>query len=266
LQKVSALTPDALVSVKAAVLKLITGDTIHQPIEPSKKPALEPELNGQRCELPSLLSDKPVVDDPFIELIQVSDAIAYQLKHFSGEICCTYAGFSNKSKAKLWGEWLAVHHSVASGFEVREAKRLRNFKHELRFWGLSIDQIQKLAEYDFAKDPHSQSNPFSDAPKPLLQKVVPVNQPATVEELDAGDIVASRTVPDWTYRVLEVKPDGNLDCEKVGIQPPLRLGLHVKGVTLISKSSPAPTEAELEALEKRSRRIYSTARTRSNCC
>jgi len=81
---------------------IFTGDTLHQPIEPSKKPASEPELNGQCCELPSLLSDKPVVDDPFIELIQVSDAITYQLKH-DGEICCTYAGFSNKSKAKLWG-------------------------------------------------------------------------------------------------------------------------------------------------------------------
>lgn len=242
---VSALTPDAIASLKSAVLDLFSSNDGTQPINPRP----QPELNGQYSDFASLLSDKPVVDDPFIELVAVSDRVSYQRRH-DGEIICTYVGSNNKAKLRLWGEWLAVHRTVASGFEIRESKRLTNFKHELKLWGMSLNQIEQLAECDFTKDPTSQSNPFKDAPKPLLQKVAPVNQPATIEGLSIGDIVASRTVPDWTYRVLEVKADGNLDCEKIGTQPPLLLGLHVKGVTLISKSSPAPTEAELEALER----------------
>lgn len=246
LQKVSTLAPSAIASLKSAVLDLFrnydnSGDDGNQPIDPS--PKLDPHGHESDNAIP--LSDTPATEQPFVELVQVSDAIAYQIKR-DGEIICTYAGFGNKAKAKQWGEFLAVHHTVAQAFEVREAKRLTNVKHELKLWGLSINQIQRLAECDFSKDPHSLSNPFSKAPKPLLQKVALQNQPATVEELSVGDIVASRSVPAWTYRVLEVKPDGNLNCEKLGCQPPLRLGLHVKGVTLVSKAPPTPTEAELE--------------------
>jgi hypothetical protein len=246
LQEVSALAPSAIANLKSAVFDLFKSDSdsfddSHQPVEPQP----QPELDGQYSDFAVLLSDAPEIDDPFVELVQVSNAIAYQRRH-DEEIICTYAGFSNKAKAKQWGEFLAVHHTVAQGFEVREARRLTNVKYELKLWKLSIDQIEQLAECDFSKDPSSQSNPFKNAPKPLLQKTAPQNQPATVEELSLGDIVASRSVPAWTYRVLEVKPDGNLDCEKIGCQPPLRLGLHVKGVTLVSKAVPTPTEAELE--------------------
>jgi hypothetical protein len=185
LQKVSALTPDAIASLKSAVLELFTGDTSNQPIDSSLEQIQEPELNGQYSDFASLLSDAPVVDDPFIELIQVSARVSYQRRH-DGEIICTYAGSNNKAKLRLWGEWLAVHRTVASGFEIREAKRLTNFKHELKLWGMSLDQISQLAECDFTKDPTSESNPFKDAPKPPLQKVAPVNQPAPTEaELEA---------------------------------------------------------------------------------
>ncbi len=246
LQKVSTLAPDALASLKSSVLELFTGDTSNQPIEPSSEPAQEPELNGQYSDFAVLSSDAPEVEQPpFVELVQVSDRVAYQRRHDERIPCC-YVGSNNKGKIRLWGEWLAVHRTVANGFEVREAKRLTHFKHELKLWGMSLVQIEQLAECDFSKDPSNQSNPFKDAPKLLLQKVAPVNQPATVEELSIGDIVASRSVSTWTYRVLEVKSDGNLDCEKLGCQPPLRLGLHVKGVTLVSKSAPTPTEAEVE--------------------
>lgn len=224
LKEVSALAPSAIANLKSAVFDLFKSDSdslddSHQPIEPQP----QPELNGQYSDFASLLSDVPKVDAPFVELVQVSNALAYQLKQ-DGEIICTYAGFGNKARAKQWGEWLAVHRTVASGFEVREAKRLTHFKHELKLWGMSLTQIEQLAECDFFKDPTSQLNPFKDAPKPPLQKVAPQNQPATVEELSVGDIVASRSVPTWTYRVLEVKPDGNLDCEKLGCQPLSDLG------------------------------------------
>jgi len=61
------------------------------------------------------------------------------------------------------GEFLVVHHTVAQSFEVRQAKRLTNIKHELKLWELSIDQIHQMAEYNFRKDLYSLSNPFSNA-------------------------------------------------------------------------------------------------------
>lgn len=99
LQKVSTLAPDALASLKSSVLELFTGDTSNQPIEPSLEPASQPELNGQYSDFASLLSDAPVIDDPFVELVGVGDRVSYQRRH-DGEIICTYAGFNNKTKAK----------------------------------------------------------------------------------------------------------------------------------------------------------------------
>lgn len=83
----------------------------------------------------------------------MSDALAYFLNNKTGEIASTYTGFNNKAKAKQWGEFLAVHHSIAAGFEVREAKRLDAFKYELKLWKMSLDQIHHLAKSDITKAP-----------------------------------------------------------------------------------------------------------------
>lgn len=56
-------------------------------------------LNAQYSDFASLLSDVSKVDNPFVKLVQVNDEIAYQLKQ-DGEVICTYAGFSDKAKAK----------------------------------------------------------------------------------------------------------------------------------------------------------------------
>jgi hypothetical protein len=73
-------------------------------------------LKGQAYELTCDREDK---SQRFVDLVNVSDTVAYQ-RRFDGEIICVYAGFSNKVKARLWGEWLVSKHTIASGFEVRE--------------------------------------------------------------------------------------------------------------------------------------------------
>jgi len=52
-----------------------------------------------------------------------------------------------QAKAKQWGEWLAVHRTSSQWFEGEgRAKRLTNFKHEVETVGMSLMQIEQLAE------------------------------------------------------------------------------------------------------------------------
>ncbi len=101
----------------------------------------------------------------YFDLIPVSDSIAYFRNNKTGVIAATYGGFNSRTKAKQWGEFLAVHHSVAAGFEVREAKRLTSFKYELKLWGMSLSQSKHLGETDTTKSPpsryHATSKPVA---------------------------------------------------------------------------------------------------------
>jgi hypothetical protein len=187
--KVSALAPDAIANLKLAVLNLFQGgdgasdNDGNQPITPAPQPDLNGQtwdwacplatplcclledvptnsLKGQSVQLACVVSDAPEEQD-YIEMVQVSEQVAYQRKH-DGEIICTYLAGNNKHRLKLWGEWLCVTHSVGTGFEVRQSQRLTNFKHELKVWGMSLMQIQRLAETNTTKQPPSN---YGDAPK-----------------------------------------------------------------------------------------------------
>jgi len=84
----------------------------------------------------------------------VSDNVAY-MRRQDGEIVCTYLGFNNKHKAKRWGDWLTLTHNVANKCEARRSKRLTAFKYELKLWGVTMAQIDKLAACDLRLDPRS---------------------------------------------------------------------------------------------------------------
>jgi len=191
--------------------------------------APESALKGQAYELTCDREDK---SQRFVELVNVSDGVAYQ-RRFDGEIICAYAGFSNKAKARLWGEWLASKHTIASGFEVRESIRLST-KHELKLWGINLEQIQRLAECDLTKSPPSN---FGDAPLRNHYTPAPSATPpaAEVEDLEPGSVVRSIACPEWMYRVIEVRDNGVLDCERLGVREPYRLGIKVNQVSLVSK-------------------------------
>lgn len=88
---------------------------------------------------------------PLYQLKPVTDAVAYFANTNTGEIQCTYAGFSNKQRANAWGQWLLAIPQVR--FELRTAKRLQGFKWELKIKGLTIGQIQRLAGENLSKSP-----------------------------------------------------------------------------------------------------------------
>jgi hypothetical protein len=52
-----------------------------------------------------------------------------------GYLGTCYLASNNKSKLESWGHYL-VHLKLISGFEIRSAKRLVNYKYELKIWGL----------------------------------------------------------------------------------------------------------------------------------
>jgi hypothetical protein len=73
-------------------------------------------------------------------------------------------------------------YSIASGFEVRPAKHLP-FKWELKLWGMSVSQIQKLAAEDLTKSPRVEVN----SAKPPHRE--PVISPAQAAEIAVGSSI-----------------------------------------------------------------------------
>ena len=90
------------------------------------------------------------------ELIKVSDRISY-FSEPNGVIGRCYAGFSNKKIAESWGRYLTTQN-IADGFEVRKAQRIKNYKHEIKIWGIKgIAEIEKLAASDLTIPPKTKS-------------------------------------------------------------------------------------------------------------
>lgn len=165
----------------------------------------------------------------FTEFVEVSDRVGYLKIQHSGEIKAVYAGFSQKQRAESWGKWLAVRHSIASGFEVRAAKHLP-FKWELKLWGLNMNQINRLASENLAASPHTEV----DSAKPPSYKKPEHPQPVSAEAVKPGDIVAPLLSPENTYEVIQVMPNGILDCKS--LKTGVNMGMRPAAVTLVSKS------------------------------
>ncbi|MEW5861431.1 MAG: hypothetical protein AB1861_29305 [Cyanobacteriota bacterium] len=104
---------------------------------------------------------------PYVELVKVSDAIAYQRKH-DGEIVCCYFGFRTKAIAQ---SWLHFFEAITSSVELRQAKRLEDCKWEIKAKGVSIKQIERFkAECDFSKSYRSE---IGSAKPPHVEVTLP---------------------------------------------------------------------------------------------
>ena len=159
----------------------------------------------------------------------LNEHVAYQ-RRCDGEIIAVYAGSSNKQKLREWGDWLTRTHSVTNGYELRQGLRLST-KWELKLTAMTLNQIKRLAECNFNLDPRRS---YPDAPK---------RQPALglsmleIEGIGVGSQVRSVTVRHWEYTVLAVRQDGMLDCERLNVNPPIRVAMHPGSVELIAKTA-----------------------------
>ena len=88
-----------------------------------------------------------------------------------GHLGTCYLAANNKFKLEIWGHYL-VRSKSASGFEIRPAKRLINYKHELKIWG--IKDLKLLYQIDTNQLPPSakfSEEDTSSSPLPKLYKV-----------------------------------------------------------------------------------------------
>jgi hypothetical protein len=194
--------------------------------EPVKRPnRVQPAFGTASGRVDDSEPEKPA----FTEFVEVSVSVGYLKIQHSGEIKAVYAGFSQKQRAESWGKWLAVRHSIASGFEVRAAKHLP-FKWELKLWGLNINQINRLASENLAASPHTEV----DSAKPPSYKKPQHPQPVSAETVKPGDIVAPLLSPENTYEVIQTMPNGILDCKS--LKTGVNMGMRPAAVTLVSKS------------------------------
>ncbi len=99
-------------------------------------------LLGQCC---TVEYPKPEPENTiYTEFVKVNDRVGYIRVNTTGEIIATYAGFNNKARAKSWANYL---ETMTSRIELRKAKRLGNWKHELKLSGLDLLQKSSLGYY-----------------------------------------------------------------------------------------------------------------------
>ncbi|MBD0363211.1 MAG: hypothetical protein ICV55_10640, partial [Coleofasciculus sp. C3-bin4] len=193
---------------------------------------LEP-LDGQAWEIATplccLLSDVPCHNEnisttepegmAYIELVTHPDnqAIAYQRKH-DGEIVCVYVGFRTKAIAQSWLHFL---EAITDRVELRQAKRMEGFKWEMKIKGMSMKQIERLAKESIDKSYRTEV----DSRKPPTYKSLSIPQPVNPDEVGEGDIVTALLTPSASYKVIQVMPNGILDCtnltsgDRLGLRP-----------------------------------------------
>jgi hypothetical protein len=118
---------------------------------------------------------------------------------------------------------------MTSRIELRAAKRLGDWKHELKMSGLSMKQIERLAAENLDKMP-----PNKEPSLPPSYKPQPIPQPVNPGEVGEGDIVTALLTPSASYKIIQVMPNGILDCENLTSGD--RLGLRPGAVSLVQKA------------------------------
>jgi hypothetical protein len=181
-------------------------------------------LLGQACpvEYPQPEPEKPT----YTEFVEVSDRVGYIKLNTTGEIIATYAGFNNKARAKSWANYL---ETMTSRIELRAAKRLGDWKHELKISGLSMKQIERIATENLDKMPPDKEPSLPPTYKPQL-----IPQPVNPDEVGKDDIVTALLTPSASYKIIQVMPNGILDCENLTTGD--RLGLRPGAVSLVQKA------------------------------
>ena len=91
-------------------------------------------------------NQSPVTEPhPYMKLVKVSDRVSYQRK-YDGEIQVTYAGFPNWNECRKMISQLKV---LNLKFEKRKDEKKKptrtGFLWELKIWGMSINQIQRMS-------------------------------------------------------------------------------------------------------------------------
>lgn len=138
---------------------------------------------------PSMVAATIDPNKAFVELVKISNEVAYLKRKDNGEMLAGYAAFSNKtmngdrakSSAKPRAEKWAAHLTASLNLtcEVRKSKRIISeisvmpFAYEIKIKDCSTYQLQKLAEEDLALLPNELPTPTVTASAKLEETSAP---------------------------------------------------------------------------------------------
>jgi hypothetical protein len=132
--------------------------------------------------------------------------------------------------------------AITDRVELRQALRMQGFKWEIKVKGMSIQQIERLSKDDINKT----YRPEIGSAKPPSYKPQPIAQPVDPDEVGKDDIVTALLTPSASYKIIQVMPNGILDCENLTTGD--RLGLRPGAVSLVQKAEKLQ-EPEQQALD-----------------
>jgi hypothetical protein len=245
------------------------------PPAPDTNPVLE--IETQETEQQNHQSDEQPADS-YTELVQHPDnlALAYQ-NSFDGESVCVYIGCNNQSRLKSWSEWIYRQDwglTRQETYTINPAIHL-NFKHELKLPPLPSIVLHTLVANNYSQPPilppeklslipdteprfkldshltcssapaeafqvRSETSANANQAKPIIPDAtaVPKEAISELENLEAGDVIGSLLVPNWTYKVIELKANHKVQCERIlSSGQSFRVELDVSAVYLIEKAS-----------------------------
>lgn len=161
--QIKLIAPNTIIKFKEAATALFEPDTDHS----SDNDGCDDE---EYCDGWQDIETTPPVSKSTRFTANFEDKVGY-FNTPDGYLGTCYLASNNKSKLENWGHHL-VRLKQASGFEIRPAKRLINYKHELKIWGLK--EVQTLYQIDTNRLPPSpdfaEINPNS-CPIPKLYKI-----------------------------------------------------------------------------------------------
>jgi hypothetical protein len=259
-------------------------DNGNQPTSPAPdtNPALETET--QETEQPNHQSDEQPADS-YSELVQHPDnlALAYQ-NSSDGESVCVYIGCNNSTRLKSWSEWIYRQDwglTRQETYAISPATHLK-FKYELKLSALPSWVLGILARHNYSKQPTMPPEKLPLIPKiepkfkldshltgssvpdevfqvrseiiaeaseatPIVPDTTAAPKEATLEleNLTTGDVIGSLLIPDWSYKVVEIKPNHKLQGERIlSSGQSFSVELDVSSIYLIEKASQSQKEEQ----------------------
>lgn len=145
IEQIKSIAPSTFVKFKEAATALFEPDADSTADGTSRD-------GGEECEdgWQDIVTDKPA--STATKFIANFEAQVGYFHTPEGYLGTCYLASNNKSKLESWGHYL-VKSNKASGFEIRPAKRLLNYKHELKIWGLK--NLQELYQININLMPPS---------------------------------------------------------------------------------------------------------------
>ena len=223
------LDPQAIATVKAAALQIFDQGI---PEQPSQSATTDTQVDEEKELQPQTKTfeeeDCLKTSEPSAQCIQLSANVRY-----NPEKATVYAGINAQQRARAWGEWLCLTHSVGDHFNILHKSRFAGCSYELVISAIAPEDARRLAEADLSKNPSALENADWQPQKRRLQALFPRPRCCQPGDLEVGDI--ARKEDGREYRIVGVSDDGAV--VKVINQDGMEMAFSVGALYLVKKAS-----------------------------